>query len=195
MWNLSIKPPVPAAASRLAGKPIPWIPLSALPGILTASAIPTISDLPFSKEAVDYWMPVDQYIGGVEHAILHLMYARFFTKFLYDINMLSCDEPFTNLLTQGMVLKDGSKMSKSKGNVVSPEEIINTYGADTARLFILFASPPERDLEWSDQGVEGSYRFLNRVWRLVTGCAEDIQEVSAAGQFCRTGAQARQTSL
>ncbi len=138
---------------------------------------------PFNKAAVDYWMPVDQYIGGVEHAILHLMYARFFTKFLHDINMLSCDEPFTNLLTQGMVLKDGSKMSKSKGNVVSPEEIINTYGADTARLFILFASPPERDLEWSDQGVEGSSRFLNRVWRLVTGCAEDMQEVRLPENF------------
>jgi leucyl-tRNA synthetase len=133
--------------------------------------------LPFSREAVDYWMPVDQYIGGVEHAILHLMYARFFTKFLNDIDMISCQEPFTNLLTQGMVLKDGSKMSKSKGNVVSPEEIINTYGSDTARLFILFASPPERDLEWSDQGVEGSFRFLNRVWRLVTDCADDIREV------------------
>ena len=99
-------------------------------------------------------MAVDQYIGGVEHAILHLMYARFLTKFLYDIKMLKVQEPFTNLLTQGMVLKDGSKMSKSKGNVVSPEEIIQTYGADTARLFILFASPPDRDLEWSDQGVD-----------------------------------------
>lgn len=139
---------------------------------------PHEADVPFSKEAVDYWMPVDQYIGGVEHAILHLMYARFFTKFLHDIGMLSCSEPFTNLLTQGMVLKDGSKMSKSKGNVVSPEEIINKYGADTARLFILFASPPERDLEWSDQGVEGCYRFLNRVWRIVTAYAEKIAPVS-----------------
>lgn len=139
--------------------------------------------LPFSKAAVDYWMPVDQYIGGVEHAILHLMYSRFFTKFLYDQDFLSCDEPFTNLLTQGMVLKDGSKMSKSKGNVVSPEEIINTYGADTARLFILFASPPERDLEWSDQGVEGSYRFLNRVWRTVNSCAGDIRDISLPPQF------------
>lgn len=139
---------------------------------------PHSTDVPFTKEAVDYWMPVDQYIGGVEHAILHLMYARFFTKFLYDINMISCKEPFTNLLTQGMVLKDGSKMSKSKGNVVSPEEIINKYGADTARLFILFASPPERDLEWSNQGVEGCYRFLNRVWRTVTSCAENIAGVN-----------------
>lgn len=128
---------------------------------------PNANDLPFEPDQANYWMPVDQYIGGVEHAILHLMYARFFTKFLYDIKMLDCQEPFSNLLTQGMVLKDGSKMSKSKGNVISPEEIIGQYGADTARLFILFASPPERDLEWSDQGVEGCYRFLNRVWRLV----------------------------
>ncbi|NLB88840.1 MAG: leucine--tRNA ligase, partial [Syntrophomonadaceae bacterium] len=135
---------------------------------------PNNADIPFTKETADYWMPVDQYIGGVEHAILHLMYARFFTKFLRDIGMLSCEEPFTNLLTQGMVLKDGAKMSKSKGNVVSPEEIIDKYGADTARLFILFASPPERDLEWSDQGVEGAYRFLNRVWRLVNDYAESI---------------------
>jgi leucyl-tRNA synthetase len=136
---------------------------------------PNESEQPFDKAATDYWMPVDQYIGGVEHAILHLMYARFFTKFLYDIKWLSCREPFTNLLTQGMVLKDGTKMSKSKGNVVSPEDIINTYGADTARLFILFASPPERDLEWSDAGVEGAYRFLNRVWRLVMDYAELMQ--------------------
>jgi leucyl-tRNA synthetase len=121
----------------------------------------------FGKEKADYWMPVDQYIGGVEHAILHLLYARFFTKVLYDLGLVSVEEPFANLLTQGMVLKDGKKMSKSLGNVVSPEEIIGKYGADTARLFILFASPPEKELEWSDQGVEGSYRFLNRVWRLV----------------------------
>ena len=121
----------------------------------------------FEKEKVDYWMNVDQYIGGVEHAILHLMYARFFMMVLHDLGLTSQDEPFRNLLTQGMVLKDGSKMSKSVGNVVSPEEIINKFGADTARLFILFAAPPEKELEWSDAGVEGSYRFLNRVWRLV----------------------------
>lgn len=121
----------------------------------------------WDKKKADYWMPVDQYIGGVEHAILHLLYARFFNKFLYDMGYSSCKEPFTNLLTQGMVLKDGAKMSKSKGNVVSPEEIIQKYGADTARLFILFASPPEKELEWSDSGVEGSYRFLMRVYRLV----------------------------
>lgn len=121
----------------------------------------------FDKSRADYWMNVDQYIGGVEHAILHLMYARFFMKVLFDLGLTSYDEPFQNLLTQGMVLKDGGKMSKSKGNVVSPEDIISHYGADTARLFILFAAPPERDLEWSDQGVEGCFRFLNRVWRLV----------------------------
>jgi len=118
---------------------------------------------------VDKWMPVDQYIGGIEHAILHLLYSRFFTKVLYDLKLVSCDEPFTNLLTQGMVIKDGAKMSKSKGNVVDPDEIIKKYGADTARLFILFASPPQKELEWSDQGVEGCYRFLNRVRRLATG--------------------------
>lgn len=120
----------------------------------------------FNRETVDYWMPVDQYIGGVEHAILHLMYARFFTKVFHDLGLTAADEPFTNLLTQGMVLKDGAKMSKSKGNVVSPEDIINRFGADTARLFILFAAPPDRDLEWNDTAVEGCSRFLSRVWRL-----------------------------
>lgn len=123
--------------------------------------------MPFDKEKTDYWMNVDQYIGGVEHAILHLLYSRFFTKALHDFGYLSCEEPFENLLTQGMVLKDGTKMSKSLGNVVSPEEIIEKYGADTARLFILFAAPPERDLDWNDTAVEGAYRFLNRVWRAV----------------------------
>jgi leucyl-tRNA synthetase len=128
---------------------------------------PKNDKLPFSRDKSSYWMPVDQYIGGVEHAILHLLYSRFFTKALFDMGLSTVDEPFTNLLTQGMVLKDGAKMSKSKGNVVSPEEIVEKYGADTARLFILFASPPERDLEWSDKGVEGSFRFLNRVYRIV----------------------------
>ncbi|MGL5271007.1 MAG: leucine--tRNA ligase, partial [Selenomonadaceae bacterium] len=136
---------------------------------------------PFSAEKVNYWMPVDQYIGGIEHAILHLLYSRFFTKVLKDAGLVNFNEPFKNLLTQGMVIKDGSKMSKSKGNVVSPEEIISKYGADTARLFILFAAPPERDLEWSDQGVEGSYRFLNRVWRIVTNFAAQV-EAGAADQ-------------
>lgn len=130
---------------------------------------------PFAKDKVNYWAPVDQYIGGIEHAILHLLYSRFFTKVLHDAGLVDFDEPFTNLLTQGMVLKDGSKMSKSKGNVVSPEEIIAKYGADTARLFILFAAPVDRDLEWSDKGVEGSYRFLNRVWRILGHFEEAIK--------------------
>lgn len=121
----------------------------------------------FRKEIANYWMNVDQYIGGIEHAILHLLYSRFFMKVMYDLGLVDKKEPFKGLLTQGMVLKDGSKMSKSKGNVVSPEEIIEKYGADTGRLFILFAAPVERDLDWTDQGVEGSYRFLNRVWRIV----------------------------
>ncbi|MBZ4666005.1 leucine--tRNA ligase [Mahella sp.] len=130
----------------------------------------------FNKEKASYWMPVDQYVGGVEHAILHLLYSRFFTKVLHDLGLVNADEPFVNLLTQGMVLKDGSKMSKSKGNIVSPEDIVDKYGADTARLFILFAAPPERDLEWSDQSVEGCFRFLNRVWRLVDQYADAVKE-------------------
>jgi leucyl-tRNA synthetase len=137
---------------------------------------------PWDRAKVDRWLPVDQYIGGVEHAILHLLYSRFFTKFLYDIGLVGYEEPFTNLLTQGMVLKDGAKMSKSKGNIVSPEEIMAKYGADTTRLFILFAAPPERDLEWSDQGVEGCARFLNRVWRLVNGLLPELGEEAAPGE-------------
>ncbi len=128
---------------------------------------PRATDGPFDKNALAYWMPVDQYIGGIEHAILHLLYARFVTKALRDLGYVQCGEPFINLLTQGMVIKDGAKMSKSLGNIVDPEYIIQKYGADTARLFILFASPPEKDLEWSDKGVDGARRFLDRVWRLV----------------------------
>jgi len=128
---------------------------------------PDFQDGPLDRKRVDYWMSVDQYIGGIEHAVLHLLYARFFTKVLRDLGYISCDEPFSNLLTQGMVIKDGAKMSKSKGNVVDPNALIEKYGADTARLFSLFAAPPEKDLDWSDQGVDGSYRFINRVWKLV----------------------------
>jgi leucyl-tRNA synthetase len=117
-------------------------------------------------ERADYWAPVDQYVGGVEHAILHLLYARFYHKLLRDEGLVKSDEPFKNLLTQGMVLKDGAKMSKSKGNTVDPQALIDRYGADTVRLFIMFAAPPEQSLEWSDSGVEGAYRFLKRVWRL-----------------------------
>ena len=143
---------------------------------------PKNSEAPFDFSKVSYWFGengVDQYIGGVEHAILHLMYSRFFMMALYDMGLVSCEEPFQNLLTQGMVNKDGKKMSKSLGNVVSPEEIINKYGADTARLFILFAAPPERELDWSDAGVEGSYRFLNRVYRLVYEFKEKYPDVPA----------------
>ncbi len=147
---------------------------------------PKNDKMPFDKEKTDYWMNVDQYIGGVEHAILHLLYARFFTKVLYDLKYVSCEEPFENLLTQGMVLKDGSKMSKSVGNVVSPDEIIEKYGADTARLFILFAAPPERDLDWNDTAVEGAYRFINRVFRAVDELSslivdEKVEQSSLSG--------------
>ncbi len=128
----------------------------------------------FDGEEVGYWMSVDQYIGGIEHAVMHLLYSRFFTKALRDLGLVSADEPFTNLLTQGMVIKDGAKMSKSKGNVVDPDFLIQKYGADTARLFSLFAAPPEKDLDWSDQGVEGANRFLHRVWRLVDHFADRL---------------------
>lgn len=130
---------------------------------------------PFDKEAVNYWMPVDQYTGGIEHAVLHLLYSRFFTKVLHDAGYLEAVEPFTNLLTQGMVLKDGEVMSKSRGNGVSPIGLTSQYGADTGRVFILFVSPPEKELEWSDRGVEGVFRFLNRVWRLAGSLADRIK--------------------
>jgi leucyl-tRNA synthetase len=143
-------------------------------------ASPDYTAGPLDREKVDYWLPVDQYIGGVEHAILHLLYARFFTKVLRDLDYLSTGEPFTNLLTQGMVIKDGAKMSKSKGNVVDPNELIAEYGADTVRLFSLFAAPPERDLEWSDKGVEGASRFLNRVYRFV----ENTRDLLADAPGC-----------
>jgi leucyl-tRNA synthetase len=131
-------------------------------------------EAPFTPEALNYWAPVDQYIGGVEHAILHLLYARFFTKALRDCGYMNFDEPFANLLTQGMVLMDGSKMSKSKGNVVDPTAMIERYGADTVRLFCLFAAPPERDFEWSETGIDGSFRFVNRIWRLIEELEGDL---------------------
>jgi leucyl-tRNA synthetase len=129
----------------------------------------------FERAAADYWMPVDQYIGGIEHAVLHLLYARFYTKVLRDLGLTKVDEPFQALLSQGMVIKDGAKMSKSKGNVVDPDDLIRTFGADTARLFSLFAAPPEKDLDWNDHGVEGASRFLNRVWRFVIGNLETLR--------------------
>ncbi|RUM46483.1 MAG: leucine--tRNA ligase [Desulfocapsa sp.] len=138
---------------------------------------PRFTDSPLNKKEASHWLPVDQYIGGVEHAILHLLYSRFFTKVLRDLGYIDIDEPFTNLLTQGMVIKDGSKMSKSKGNVVDPNDLITEYGADTTRLFSLFAAPPEKDLEWNAKGVEGCFRFLNRIYRLV----QNNKEVIMAG--------------
>ncbi len=142
---------------------------------------------PLDKEKTEYWMSVDQYIGGIEHAVMHLLYARFFTKVLRDLGYCDIDEPFTNLLTQGMVIKDGSKMSKSKGNVVDPNALIEKYGADTARLFSLFAAPPEKDLDWSDQGVDGSFRFLNRVWKLVYDALPVIGNAGALDPARLTG--------
>ena len=127
---------------------------------------PEFNAAPFEKKEAAYWMPVDQYIGGIEHAILHLLYSRFFTKFFKDLGMINFDEPFGRLLTQGMVTKDGEVMSKSRGNIVDPDSIIKRYGADTLRLFILFAAPPETELEWDDRGIEGAYKFLNRLWRI-----------------------------
>ncbi len=128
---------------------------------------PANKDKPFKRKDANSWLPVDQYIGGIEHAVLHLLYSRFFTKALRDLNLLDINEPFRNLLCQGMVLKDGAKMSKSLGNTVDPQKIIEKYGADTARVFILFAAPPERDLDWSDESVKGAYRFLNKLWNMV----------------------------
>ncbi len=132
---------------------------------------------PFDPAKVDYWLPVDQYIGGIEHAVLHLLYSRFFVKVLRDMGYVKFDEPFIRLLTQGMVIKDGAKMSKSKGNVVDPDDMVKAYGADTVRLFCLFAAPPEKDLEWSDQGIEGAYRFLGRLWRFVADNIDNLKGV------------------
>jgi leucyl-tRNA synthetase len=155
-------------------------------------ADPGNRSLPFGQEAASYWMPVDFYSGGVEHAILHLLYSRFFTRVLRDIGLLQFDEPFARLLTQGMVLKDGAVMSKSKGNVVDPDDMLAKYGADALRLYVMFVAPPEKEVEWSDAGLEGSFRFLQRVWRLVDhwdetiggegmpGCGDDCTDAERA---------------
>lgn len=148
---------------------------------------PRFTDGPLDRGETEYWMSVDQYIGGIEHAVLHLLYARFFTKVLRDLDFVTIDEPFINLLTQGMVIKDGSKMSKSKGNVVDPNALIERYGADTARLFSLFAAPPEKDLDWSDQGVEGGFRFLGRVWKLVFELAPIVSTAGAISEAALAG--------
>jgi len=152
---------------------------------------PTYQGGMVEPNVVHYWMPVDQYIGGIEHAVLHLLYSRFFVKVLRDLGLLKLDEPFANLLTQGMVIKDGAKMSKSKGNVVDPDELIAKYGADTVRLFSLFAAPPEKDLDWNDQGVEGAFRFLNRVWRFVEGRLPELQFAASAAAPGRLSEEGR----
>ncbi len=143
-------------------------------------ASPWRADVAFDRTAVDYWLPVDQYIGGVEHAILHLMYSRFFTKVLHDLGLVSFAEPFKNLFTQGMIYYKGAKMSKSKGNVVSPDEMVARYGADSVRSYVLFMGPAESDVEWNDQGIEGVYRFLARVWRQVTDALDEGALVGGA---------------
>jgi leucyl-tRNA synthetase len=145
-------------------------------------------DVAFDRAAVDYWLPVDQYIGGVEHAILHLMYSRFFTKVLYDLGLVGFEEPFKNLFTQGMIYYKGAKMSKSKGNVVSPDEMVAKYGADSVRSYVLFMGPAESDAEWNDQGIEGVYRFLGRVWRQVTDAVGDGLLGSGAAAVAGAGA-------
>ena len=158
--------PAPPAAAPPAGRPTRWTHSSTRPGTSSATSTPTTTEAPWSREAADHWMAVDQYIGGVEHAILHLMYARFFVKALADMDLIGVQEPFTNLFTQGMITRDGAKMSKTKGNVVSPSDFVDRYGADTLRTFICFTGPPERGGDWTDEGVEGVFRFLSRLWRL-----------------------------
>jgi len=147
---------------------------------------PKNDEQPFDPADAAYWMPVDFYSGGVEHAILHLLYSRFFTRVLRDVGLVSFDEPFTRLLTQGMVLKDGAVMSKSKGNVVDPDDMLQKYGADALRLYVMFVAPPEKEVEWSDAGLEGSFRFLMRVWRLVDHWCETIggEGIPASGTEC-----------
>ncbi|MFH1692191.1 MAG: leucine--tRNA ligase [Candidatus Omnitrophota bacterium] len=138
------------------------------------------AELPFNVKEAKYWMPVDQYIGGIEHAVLHLLYSRFFTKFLKDLGLTDIEEPFVRLLTQGMVLKEGEVMSKSKGNIVDPDEILERYGADTLRVFILFAAPPETELDWNDKGMDGAWRFLNRIWRFVEAVSQEPKKTQPA---------------
>ena len=144
---------------------------------------PRDRERPFDRAIADRWLPVDQYIGGVEPAILHLMYSRFFTKVLPDEGLVGFEEPFAALFTQGMICKDGAKMSKSRGNVVSPEDLIAQYGADTARLYTLFIGPPEKDAEWNDRAVEGTYRFLGRLWRLATDHLDALPPGAVLGQW------------
>ena len=165
-------PPARSAVARRGARPTRWTPSSTRPGTSCATRDPHNDEAPWSREAVDAWMPVDQYIGGVEHAILHLMYARFFTKALADMGLLDVQEPFARLFTQGMITRHGAKMSKSKGNAVSPQDYVERYGADTARCYILFIGHPIDGADWSDEGVEGVHRFLSRLFRATVEVAE-----------------------
>ena len=181
----------PDAAARPPARPTRWTPSSIPRGISCAIPIRPTTARPSIRRIANYWMPVDQYIGGVEHAILHLMYARFFTKVLYDLDMVDFEEPFNNLFTQGMIYYQGAKMSKSKGNVINPDDHVERYGADTLRLYILFMGPPELDVEWQDQGIEGTFRFLGRVWRLVNEIVEKVEPLSNS-DFNRRGRRSAQ---
>ena len=162
------------AAVRPAAKPTRWTRSSIPSWYFFRFCDPRNAELPFDPEKVGYWGPVDFYGGGVEHAILHLIYSRFFTRVFRELGMTHLSEPFARLLTQGMVLKNGQVMSKSKGNVVDPDEMIDEYGADALRLYVMFVAPPEKEIEWNDAGLEGSFRFLARVWRLVDSLRETI---------------------
>ena len=143
---------------------------------------PKNDTLPFDPAKAKYWMPVDFYVGGVEHAILHLIYSRFFARVFRDLGMVDHDEPFQHLLTQGMVLKDGAVMSKSKGNVVDPDDMMQKFGADALRLYVMFVAPPEKEVEWSDAGLEGSWRFLARIWRFVDQWCEQVKTAASVGE-------------
>ena len=152
---------------------------------------PAYLKAPVDPEAVRYWFPIDQYIGGVEHAILHLIYSRFFAKVMRDLGLTKIDEPVARLFTQGMVIKDGAKMSKSKGNLVDPDDMVERYGSDTTRMYVLFAAPPEKDLEWNDAGVEGIYRFVTRVYRFVSRNAQAAQGSAATARTGEPSAEDR----
>jgi leucyl-tRNA synthetase len=171
-WYMTVCPKCGAAAKRETDTMDTFVDSS---WYYARYADPKNDKAPFDPAKAKHWLPVDQYIGGIEHACMHLLYARFIGKFMRDLGWLDCDEPFSRLLTQGMVLKDGAKMSKSKGNAVDPGYIIDRFGADTLRVFLLFASPPDKDVEWSDDGVMGAFRFLNRVWRLIEGNLDAIR--------------------
>ena len=184
--------PVRSAAARAAARPTPWTPSSIRPGTSTATPIPQLDTKPLDTDTIAYWFPIDQYIGGVEHAILHLIYSRFWTKVMRDIGLVRNSEPVERLFTQGMVIKGGAKMSKSLGNMVSPDDMVARYGADSTRMYTLFAAPPDRDLDWQDAGVEGISRFLSRVYRFVARNAkpdDPAWNAATVGQLVSGGAQ------